>query len=320
MSTSGRTANSSVERRRVALRVGDQRLDRVAGRRPRIASTQRRDVRHPAVGEVVAGHHREHGVVEAHPARRPRRRAPARRAPGGSGWRVSTRQNPHARVQRSPSTMNVAVPSAQHSDRFGQPASSHTVTRPRSRTVCLSAITSGPWRTFGRSHVGLARSRSDRPGASTPDLRRSRCDRRAVATSRRRPSARTGAARERRQVVGPVPPRHVLALERAALPTARRRARATTSTTSRHRGRRCPPRPATSPAGRRCRTATMCSRMYVRSVVDVEGEAVHRAPVARGARRSAQILRGSVPSASTHTPGYSASRPAPGGRGRRGRR
>jgi len=28
---------------------------------------------------------------------------------------VSTRQKPHARVQREPFTMNVAVPSAQHS-------------------------------------------------------------------------------------------------------------------------------------------------------------------------------------------------------------
>ena len=72
-----------------------------------------------------------------------------------SGRRVSTRQKPHARVQRSPSTMNVAVPSAQHSDRFGQPASSQTVTRSSSRTARLSARTSGPWWTFGRSQSGL---------------------------------------------------------------------------------------------------------------------------------------------------------------------
>ena len=47
----------------------------------------------------------------------------------GSGRRVSTRQNPQARVQRSPLIMKVAVPSAQHSERLGHPASSHTVTR-----------------------------------------------------------------------------------------------------------------------------------------------------------------------------------------------
>ena len=33
----------------------------------------------------------------------------------GRGWRVSTWQKPHARVQRSPLIMKVAVPSAQHS-------------------------------------------------------------------------------------------------------------------------------------------------------------------------------------------------------------
>ena len=58
-------------------------------------------------------------------------------------------------MQRSPSTMNVAVPSAQHSDRLGQPASSQTVTRPRSRTARFSASTSSPWCTLGRSQSGF---------------------------------------------------------------------------------------------------------------------------------------------------------------------
>ena len=84
---------------------------------------------------------------------------------GANGLRVSTRQKPHARVHRSPSTMNVAVPSAQHSLRFGQPASSHTVTSPRSRTVFFNAITSGPCTTFGRSHSGL-RLEIARPSAT----------------------------------------------------------------------------------------------------------------------------------------------------------
>ena len=73
----------------------------------------------------------------------------------GSGWRVSTRQKPHARVQRSPLIMNVAVPSAQHSDRFGQPASSHTVTRSRSRIVLRMAMTSSVSRSGARIHSGL---------------------------------------------------------------------------------------------------------------------------------------------------------------------
>ena len=74
---------------------------------------------------------------------------------GRSGLRVSTKQNPQARVQRSPNTMNVAVPSRQHSDKFGQPASSQTVTRCASRRIFLVANTSAPCDTCGRSHSGL---------------------------------------------------------------------------------------------------------------------------------------------------------------------
>ena len=51
--------------------------------------------------------------------------------------------------------MNVAVPSAQHSDRLGQPASSQTVTRSSERIVLRSSVTSGPSRTLGRSQSGL---------------------------------------------------------------------------------------------------------------------------------------------------------------------
>ena len=56
------------------------------------------------------------------------------------GLRVSTRQKPHFRVHRSPATMNVAVPSDQHSKMFGQPASSHTVTRSSDRIVFFSRM------------------------------------------------------------------------------------------------------------------------------------------------------------------------------------
>ena len=54
-------------------------------------------------------------VREAQRARPRRRPGAGSSGSSGSGWRVSTRQKPHARVQRSPMIMNVAVPSAQHS-------------------------------------------------------------------------------------------------------------------------------------------------------------------------------------------------------------
>ena len=159
-----------VERAGVALDVGDQGLDarRRAAQPDRVDAGG--DVGHPAVGEVVAGDHREHGVVEAHPLDGLGHRAGSS-ASGAIGLRVSTRQNPHARVQRSPSTMNVAVPSAQHSDRFGQPASSQTVMRSSSRSVRRSANTSGPCFTIGRSHSGLRLS-IDKPPATPASARR----------------------------------------------------------------------------------------------------------------------------------------------------
>ncbi len=148
----------------------------VAGRRSRIASTHaRRGPSRRRRGRRGPPSSAPRGPGPA--ARRPRPPAPARRRRRSSGLRVSTRQKPHARVQRSPSTMNVAVPSAQHSDRFGQPASSHTVTRPRSRSVRLSASTSGPWSTLGRSHSGLRSPRARPP---------------VTPASARRPSRRTG--------------------------------------------------------------------------------------------------------------------------------
>ena len=96
---------------------------------------------------------------------------------GASGFCVSIRQKPHARVQRSPNTMNVAVPSFQHSDKFGQPASSHTVTNERSRNVFLRFRTSSPCLTCGRIQSGL---RSDNGMESSTPARA------------RRPSMRTG--------------------------------------------------------------------------------------------------------------------------------
>src|SRR5256714_1886672 len=49
-----------------------------------------------------------------------------------NGFAVVTAQNPHARVQRSPAIMNVAVPWLQHSQRFGHCALSQTVCKRKS--------------------------------------------------------------------------------------------------------------------------------------------------------------------------------------------
>src|SRR5205085_5503037 len=49
-----------------------------------------------------------------------------------NGFAVGTAQNPHARVQRSPAIMKVAVPWLQHSQRFGHCALSQTVCRRKS--------------------------------------------------------------------------------------------------------------------------------------------------------------------------------------------
>ena len=91
-----------------------------------------------------------------------RRTASATRcgSPGSSatGWLVSTRQKPHARVHDVPLIMKVAVPSAQHSDRFGQPASSQTVVSPSSRIVWRSPRTLRSCFTCARSHSGLRAS------------------------------------------------------------------------------------------------------------------------------------------------------------------
>src|SRR5213082_4175215 len=54
-----------------------------------------------------------------------------------NGFAVVTAQNPHARVQRSPAIMKVAVPWLQHSQRFGHCALSQTVCKLRSEISAL---------------------------------------------------------------------------------------------------------------------------------------------------------------------------------------
>ena len=54
-----------------------------------------------------------------------------------NGFAVVTAQNPHARVQRSPAIMKVAVPWLQHSQRFGHCALSQTVCNRKSEMSAL---------------------------------------------------------------------------------------------------------------------------------------------------------------------------------------
>ena len=220
---------------------------RVVGRRSRIAST------HAATWAIPPSARSSRATIVSTAWSRPIRSTASATRAGSSasaatGLRVSTRQKPQARVQRSPSTMNVAVPSAQHSERFGHPASSHTVTRSSSRSVRLSVNTSGPSFTFGRSHSGLRLS-IDRPSA-TP-------------AAARRDTRRTGSP-------GPSPRENRLRSSgrcvqatswRSRGTTAQRAAasRATTSTTSLHRHVDALLGQRRDRAGRRCRTAR-CAR------------------------------------------------------------
>src|SRR5437588_6682516 len=54
-----------------------------------------------------------------------------------NGFAVVTAQNPHARVQRSPAIIKVAVPWLQHSQRFGHCALSQTVCNRKSEISAL---------------------------------------------------------------------------------------------------------------------------------------------------------------------------------------
>jgi len=100
-----------------------------------------------AVREVVAVDRREHDVVEPDLGDR------VRDVLGSSESSdfippVSTSQKLHPREQRSPMSMNVAVPGPsrpdQHSPMLGQFASSHTVWRSRSRRRSLISVNRDP--------------------------------------------------------------------------------------------------------------------------------------------------------------------------------
>ena len=77
---------------------------------------------------------------------------------GAAGRPCATSQNGQRRVHRSPSTMNVAVPLPKHSPMFGHEASSHTVCRPCSRSVCLTALKVSLCDTRTRIQLGLTKA------------------------------------------------------------------------------------------------------------------------------------------------------------------
>ncbi len=295
--TSGRAANSSASDASSPRASEISVSMRVPGRRARIAST------HAATWAMPPSGRSSRATIVSTAWSRPMRSIasatrPGSSAAGASGLLVSTRQKPHARVQRSPSTMNVAVPSDQHSDRFGQPASSQTVTRPRSRIVFLSARTAGPWCTFGRSHSGLRASIASpdvTPAAASRDVRRTGSPGPAPREKSDRSSTRWRQATSWRSAPALLP--HRSAASRATTSTTSRIGTSTPSSASEVTGRSPIPH------------ATMCSRMYVRSVATLSAKpCIVRPRLSR--TPMAQILRGSGPSGSTHTPGCSRSRPA----------
>ena len=159
--------------------------------------------------------------------------------------------------------MNVAVPSAQQSLRFGQPASSHTVTRPSSRTVFFSEITSGPWTTFGRSHSGL-RDR-DRQAVGDADLRQAANDgARALHRERMPTDRREGASRQRPDAPSSRRPHTVAACRATTSATSSSDASMPSSSQRRHRL-----------VGDPARHDVLAHVAHVGG--DVEREAVHRA-------------------------------------------
>src|SRR5207302_11369135 len=91
------------------------------------------------------------------------------------GFAVETAQNPHARVQRSPAIMKVAVPWLQHSQRFGHCALSQTVC---SRKSEISALVEKKTGLFGRRtliHSGL-RGWCSEGSIFTQDIKRGRIE------------------------------------------------------------------------------------------------------------------------------------------------
>src|ERR1700722_14559186 len=86
------------------------------------------------------------------------------------GLPVSTAQKRHARVHTAPINIMVAVPAFQHSPIFGHLASSHTVLKRCSRTICLTAPNAAPVAKGARSQAGLRGLEAARCACFMPSL------------------------------------------------------------------------------------------------------------------------------------------------------
>ena len=116
----------------VPLEVGDEHLDRAGGNARADLPDRLGEDERAEVGEVVAVHGGDDGVLQLISAIAAATRAGSSMSYlGGRPW--ATAQYAQFRVQTSPRIMNVAVPCSQHSPTFGQCASSQTVWSSRSR-------------------------------------------------------------------------------------------------------------------------------------------------------------------------------------------
>ena len=206
----------------------------------------------------------------------------------GPGRRVSTRQKPHARVHRSPLIMKVAVPSFQHSKTFGQPASSHTVTRSLLRINAFKRRYSGPVSRGTRIHAGLRPTGGTSPG----------------------PAPRLNGARS---LLGPpsgspsLPPDRATSARSTGPAAHRSDARATTRSTTSSIGTSIPS------AASDVTPYSLIPQGTIRAKWSRSGATLRAKPCMVRLRVSftpmAATFRGRGPSGSTQTPGYRPRRP-----------
>ncbi len=159
---SGRAATTMSAGAVLAQEIRRQHLDRGV----RAARADRADdggeVRCPAIVEIVAIDRGDDDMASPSFAVASATCAgsAASSAPGSP---VLTLQKAQARVQVSPMIMKVACFFSQHSPILGQPASSHTVCRPFSRTMLLGLEIAARDRRLDADPVGLAQGRLIRP-------------------------------------------------------------------------------------------------------------------------------------------------------------
>ena len=223
-------------------------------------------------------------------------------------------------MHRSPRIMNVAVPSFQHSEMLGQPASSQTVTRSRPRSVERTLWNVGPVLSGTRIHSGL-RDRSGTGSRLSPSSRAAerRPSRRGDTPSAAAPagvplgavsaSAALSAASRVNWAMSVAATRWATSA-RSTRPWEPQRStdrRATRSTTSRIEA-------STPSAARDVTPRPVIPQGTIRPNQPRSGSTLSANPCMDRARDSrtpiAAILRGRTPSGSTHTPVWRSKRPA----------